>query len=225
VRAAPLAIALCLWLVPAATSAQSSDPVAAGIEVTIGVAWSGPIALAGPDALEADRNGSPYRLFAARSDLRPGPGLVTRIGVPLGARLQVEGAIGYSAPELVVQVSSDVEGAAALRLAETLRHIQLEAGLMVSLRRPRAADRSELFVTIGAGLFRELHEGQTLAVDGRAYFAGGGLKRRLRTRSDAWLKVAGLRVEARVIARTGGAATEDRARFAPAVAASLFLRF
>ena len=222
----PVPVILTVWAwLPLALHAQSTTPADGRVEVSVGTSWTGAIAFPVPDALEEDRDGNPFRLFAADSELRPAAGYGGRIALRLGGRLQVETGLSYSEPDLVVHASSDVEGAEALSITETISQFQIEAAMVAALTPWRPGQRNVPFVTAGAGHLRELHEGQTLVVSGRSYFLGGGMKRVLKIRQGSWLKAAGVRVDGRLVARSKGAGFDERVHLAPVFGGSLFVRF
>ena len=91
----------------------------------------------------------------------------------------------------------------------------------------RLGPRLVPFVTGGGGYLRQIHEGQTFIQTGRTYHLGGGIKVPLVSRAAAqtWVKQIGVRVDARALVQTAGVTLDDRAHIAPALAASLFVRF
>ena len=216
---------------PAAAYAQATPPDAARTEIAIGALWSAPIHFANADAVEHDRSGDPYRLFTARGQLRPAFGLAVRAARRVHGALQVEVAASYSVPRLSVAVSSDVEDAESISITERVTQIQVEGGIVAPFGWIHLGARTLPFVTAGAGYLRELHEGQTLGVTGRSYFAGGGLKHVFTadaasgTTGNATGTTMGLRIDARIVLRTNAVALDDHRHLAPVFGASLFLRF
>ncbi len=216
---------LCELLAPWSAHAQTTGSAEGRLEVAIGAAWTGPIAFSNPSANEHDRDGNPYRLFAADGTLRPAVSYDVRLGFPLTDRFHVEARASYGLPRLAVRASHDVEGTADADLTESVQQIQIDGGVVANLGKLSSGRPSVLFVTAGAGFLRERHEGQTLAVNGRSYFAGVGMKRLLKTTQRSTLKAVGVRVDARFVARTRGAAFDNGTHVTPAFAGSLFLRF
>jgi hypothetical protein len=204
--------------------AVHAQPAPGRVEVSVGWARTGAISFASPDALEEDRAGNPYILFTADSELRRAAGYGARIALRLGGRLHAETGISYSKPELVVRVGSDVEDAEAISITETISQLHVEAAILAELTPARPGRRTVPFVTAGAGYLRELHEGQTLVVDGRSYFLGAGVKRFLTIR-PGWLKAVGVRADGRIAIRSKGVAFDERVSLAPAFGGSLFVRF
>ena len=68
-------------------------------------------------------------------------------------------------PRTADAVTSDSEGAADVTVSEPLTQFQIEGGVMLQLDAV-AARALTLFVTVGAGYLRQLHEEQTLVETG-----------------------------------------------------------
>jgi hypothetical protein len=216
---------LCALLRPLPAHAQTAGVAGGRLEVAVGAAWTGPIAFSNPDANEYDRAGNPYRLFAAEGRLRPAVGYGVRLGFSLTDRFQLEAGASYARPSLAVRVSDDVEATTSADLTESVQQTQIEGGVVANLGGLASGRRTVLFVTAGLGYLRELHEAQTLAVNGRSYFAGMGVRRLLKTTQGSTLKAVGIRIDGRFVARTRGVAFDDGTHVTPAFAGSLFLRF
>ena len=216
----PVLVAVALLVSAAQAGAQTP---ASFFELTTGVWWSAPMGFSTPDALEVDRNGEPSRLFAAESGVDGAFGIGAAAAFRLTDRWQIEAGAIYSRPALSVQLSDDIEDAESATAEEDLHRIQIDAGVLVRLG--SAERRNQPFASAGVSYLRELHEGQTLADNGQAVFAGGGFKRVLRSKPDALVDVMGLRFEARLVVRTGGINLDDRTHVTAAAAAALFLRF
>lgn len=214
--------ALALW--PATARAQTAPP-GGRFEVAAGGLWIQGASVGGADATETAPDGSRFRLFASRGSLGPAAGLEGRVGVRLGTVLRVEGSGSFAKPDLRVRISSDVEGVSDLTLAETVSQWTIEAALVAYLARWRVGPRGVPFVSAGAGYLRQIHEGGTLAENGRTYRVGGGVDYPLARAGTGRLKSAGLRVDVRAAISTGGAGFDDRVRVAPVAGASLFVRF
>jgi hypothetical protein len=139
--------------------------------------------------------------------------------------LQLEGSASHSTPTRRTRIRSDAEGIPDITLAETVNQWTIEAALVAHLARWRFGTRSVPFLSVGAGYFRQLHEGATLVETGRTYQGGGGVSVLLKRTGERRLKSAGLRLGARGAVRTGGGRLENRVRIAPLVDVSLFLRY
>lgn len=232
--AACRAPAATCWVIGAAFSVLASWPVPARaqaappggrFEVAAGGLWVQGTSVGRADATETAPDGTRFRLFASRGSLGPAAGLEGRVGVRLSTILRLEGSGSFAKPDLRARISSDVEGISDLTLAETMSQWTIEAALVAYLARWHVGPRGVPFVSAGAGYLRQIHEGGTLAENGRTYRVGGGVDYPLTRPRSGRLKSAGLRVEVRAAIRTGGASFDDRVRIAPAAGASLFVRF
>ena len=72
---------------------------------------------------------------------------------------------------------------------------------------------------------RRLHEGETLADNGRAYYIGGGVTYPFRQMQDSGGKAAGVRIDGRACIVSGRLSFDGSSHVSPAVTASLFVRF
>jgi hypothetical protein len=194
-------------------------------EVAAGGLWAAPVSMGAADATETAPNGTRFRLFSSESSLASAIGLEGRVGVRLTRALQLEGAASHAAPTLRTRIRSDAEGIPDLTLAETVNQWTIEAALVAHLARWRFGTRSVPFLSVGVGYLRQLHEGGTLVETGRTYQGGGGVSVLLKRAGERRLKSAGLRIGARGAVRTGGRSFDDRARVAPLVDVSMFLRY
>jgi hypothetical protein len=90
----------------------------------------------------------------------------------------------------------------------------------------RRSPRLRPYLAGGVAYLRQLHEGDTLAVTGRMIDFGGGVKYLFGARpAKSRIRTFGLRGDARLVATTKGVGFTDKARYAPSVGASLFVRF
>ena len=86
------------------------------------------------------------------------------------------------------------------------------------------------FVIGSVAYLRQLHDSDTLAVNGQLFEVGGGVKYALITRpvvprAKTRLHALGVRVDARLQARRRGAAFDADVHYGPAAGAALFFRF
>lgn len=212
---------LAILAMPAFTVAQEA---AGRLELAAGLAWRGGVSLGQRDALETANGGGTYRLFSSATDIGSAPGVEARLGVALSPRIDVEAFASYARPALRTALTGDVEGAASITASETLEQIVVGGGVVVALR-SRIGRRLVPFAAVNAGLLRELHQGQTLIDNGKTIDAGAGVKLYLRSRPGGAVKAAGVRLDARVAARTGGVAFDNTWHLSPSASASLFVRF
>jgi hypothetical protein len=130
-----------------------------------------------------------------------------------------------SHPDLRTSISADAEDAPPITIAERIDQYGIDAGVVVMLSELSLGGRTVPFVAAGAGYLRQLHEGQTVVEQGRAYHAGGGVKHWLLSRDTGWISAAGMRADARVYLMSGGIAFEDRLRPHLAISGSVFVAF
>jgi len=207
----------------AAAPARAQDAVSGRYEIAAGVTWTGSMSLGAAAAAETAPSGR-FTLFSTSTEVSSAAGVETRVGVRLTPRFAVEASASYSRPVIRTAVSGDVENAAPLTATDTLRQISVDGALVVDLTREERVRRASPFIVAGAGYLRELHEGDTLAVNGQRYFAGGGIKWLLMS-SPHKLKGLGLRADARALLQRKGAAFDERVHTSPSVTASIFARF
>ncbi len=195
-------------------------------EVAAGALWGAPVSMGSADATETTGNGMPFRLFSSESSLGSAVGPEARIGVRVGRGLQLEGSASHAKPTRRTRIRWDAEGIPDVTLAETVNRWTIDGALVTSLARWRFGTRTVPFLSVGAGYFRELHEGEALVETGVTYQGGGGVNITLTQRTGAQrLKSAGVRVGARAVVRPGGGILEDPVRVAPIADVSLYLRY
>jgi hypothetical protein len=221
-KSLPVAVTLVALAATAAT-AQPAAPAGA-IEVGGGLLWRGETAFGSSDAALTTGTGSAFRLFSTSSTLASRAGLEGRVGFPVWRALEAEAFGSFARPTLRTTVANDVEGAADVTALETVTQYTVGGGLLWYLPTHRQA-RLRPFVVGGAAYLRELHASKTLAVSGQTYRGGVGVKYFLRERRSAKGSSLGLRGDAMIEARRKGTAFDDAARYHPALAASLFVRF
>lgn len=212
-------------LVLGASPVRAQAPLPGRVEVAAGALWVARQAMGSTDASETSADGTRFRLFASDSSLAAGVGIEGRIGVRLTRVLQLDASATYAKLELRSRITSDVEGIPDITLTEAVTQWTVEGAVVAHLARWRLGASGVPFLSAGAGYLRELHEGGTLAETGRRYHVGGGINYLLTRRDERRLKSTGLRVDARAVLRTGGVSFTDGAQVAPALGASLFLRF
>ena len=169
---------------------------------------------------------APYTLFddgePARARRSAAEG---RVGFHVTRTFAIEGAFVFSRPSLETAVSGDAEDVPAITATEQLSQFLVDVSAVLHLTGARLG-RAVPFVLGGAGYLRELHEGDVLAETGHTWHVGGGLKMPLVVRRG-FVRALGLRLDARVYFRQGGADLDEHepTRAAAAGGASLFLEF
>jgi hypothetical protein len=206
-----------------AAPARAQDAARGRFEIAAGVTWTGSMSLGTPAATETAPSGR-FTLFSTSTGLSSATGVEARVGVRLTPRVLVEASSAYSRPVLRAAVSGDVENGAPLTATDTLRQITVDGALVIDVMREERVHRASPFIIAGAGYLRQLHEGDTLAVNGQRYFAGGGVKLLLMSRAHK-LKGVGLRADARALVQRHGASFDERVHTSPLLSASVFLRF
>jgi hypothetical protein len=204
--------------------AQSSGQAVAGAwEAAFGIAWIGTSPSGTIDATLTGPTGDRVRLFSTSTELASTPALDARFGRRITRVIQGEVSASYARPELQTKLSADAEGGPDAVASESLRQIAILGGVVAWL--PRFASVRP-FVAGGGGYLRELHEGDTLAQGGGAYYAGGGIAIALGESSrPRKVKAVGVRVDGRALFRSGPLAIDGQTHAAPALTASLFARF
>jgi hypothetical protein len=227
-RAALIAALVCAHLLPGSPAAaqSGSEPAAGRIEIAAGPWWMGASSVGARDATLTAPNGGPFRLFSTSSELASASGVELRVATRVAPFLDAEVVASYGVPRLTTSVSADTENGPATTASEPIRQIAIEGAAVIYVAR-RPGPRLVPFVTAGGGYLRQIHEMQTVIESGHIYHLGGGIKVPLLSRAAAqmWVKQVGVRLDARAVVRTAGVTLDGRAHIAPALAASLFVRF
>jgi hypothetical protein len=155
-----------------------------------------------------------FELFSADGRSKGFPGAHARVGLYLTRALSVEGGVRFARPELAYELSGDAESAEDERAVEVLSHYVFEGSVLLHfVNSTFAGGRAVPFVSAGGGHLRELHEGSQLVETGTEIHGTAGLK--------YWFgsgrRRLGLRMEAGVSSRTGGADGVDSRRTVPIV--------
>lgn len=219
-----LTVLAAALLTPAVAHAQpaSSGP----FELSFEAGWTASTGLDSQDATEKRPSGGTLQLFAVDTSLEGVFSYGPRISARLTDALRVEGAGSIGRGGVKVDITDDFESANDVTIGEDVKQLLLEAGIIYQLTGTHSAARTQLFVSGGAGFFWDVHEGDTVSETGQLGYFGGGFKHALMLRTQrATFKAMGLRVDARLILRTGGAATDDDVHTVPALTAGLFVRF
>lgn len=215
---AAVLLASGLFAVPA--DAQSP---AGALEIGVGVRRSGEVALGSADANETNPSGGSFRLFQSESRLEEINALEARIGLRLTPSVQIEAAGSFGESELVVRLTSDVEGIPDVSATESIQRFTVEGAVTLDVL--ARSSRAQPFVTLGGGYVRDLHDGQTLVEGGAIGYIGGGVNLTLRSRPAAAMKAIGVRLDGRGVFGFRGIGFDDDIHTTYAIGASLFLRF
>jgi hypothetical protein len=228
-RAGPLlALLVCACVQQASLAAAQTvrGPIGGRIEVAVGASRIGAGSVGARDATLTAADGSRFRLFSTSSELASASGVELRLGARVAPVLDVEIVASYAVPRLTTSVTADAEAGAAATASESIGQITIGGAAVIYLPR-RLGPRVVPFVAAGGGYIQQLHERQTLIQRGRMFHLGGGVKVPLASRAARQnrVKQIGVRVDAGALVRTAGVTVDDRAHVAPALAASLFVRF
>lgn len=223
--------AACLLTLIAAAPSFAQGGVPGRFEYGGGLIWLGSGSLGSRDANETTPTGSTSRLFSTSTTIASAPGVEGHIGFGVSPRFEVEAFASVAKPPLRTVVSNDIESPTGVTAVETVTQYLFGGGVVwytparsnrnVSPRAPQLRP----FLTAGAAYTRQLHESNTLAVTGQMFYGGAGVKYFFRSRTTKGFKGFGLRGEARIAAYRQGVALEDRIRYSPVLAASVFARF
>jgi hypothetical protein len=216
------AVATFLAAVVFASPAEAQTS-AGEIEIGVGVRRSGALALGSADANETTSSGGSFRLFRSESRLEEINAVEARIGIRLTPAVQIEATGSYGESDLVVRLSSDVEGIPDVSASEAIQRFTVEGALTLDVI--GQSRRARPFVAIGGGYVRDVHDGQTLVESGAIGYMGGGLNLTLRSSPAAAMKAAGVRLDGRVVFGWRGVGFDDDAHTTYAVGASMFMRF
>jgi hypothetical protein len=202
-----------------ATSASPGHPV----QLSVGGLVFGETSFDSIDAEYITNTGGRLTIFRTENALRPGFGLELHLGVGLTRALEVEATGSWARADLRSRIVDDVEGVGPTVIKERVNRFGIEgAALWVFSRRGKAA----WFARGSAGWVRELTGNDSLVEDGVAGSVGGGMKYLWNQAADGGFRIAGFRVEGRVLAHKGGVAIgPDRVRWTPAAAGSLIMGF
>jgi len=224
-----LLVLLALAVLAAPTAAQSRPPARPAaprrVELGVGGGLAGGLSLGTRDAslLSNNASGSPFRLFATDTRLSPAGVVEGRVGYRLTPRLMLEAALTVGWPRLTTALSADAESAPSVDATENLTEYVVTGG---AVWRFAAGSRRRWtpFVSGGAGVARDVHDGQSLIESGVDSYVGGGLIYPLGSSRTAAPR-SGLRLDARLHLLSGGIA--EGAGLSPrgAITGSIFVTF
>ena len=217
------ALACCAWIAggAAVARAQTVPAGSARFELSGGVAWTGTTSLGDRPATLTPLSGDRFRLFTTSNELASAPGIEAGFALAVSPSLDVFAAASYGRPSLRTEVGADVEGAGEVTIEDRVQQLSIAGGIRWHLRRRIAGGAPVL--EGGCGYLRELHAGDTLAVNGQTCYGGAGLDFMLN--SSASRRRVGIRAEARALVRTRGVAFDNGTHVTPVAAASVFVRF
>jgi len=226
----PLGLSLALTLIGMAgrpAFAQTAAPSVPRFEAAAGAQFVGSSSLGSREANLTTPTGGMLRFFSTSSTLRPAAGFEGRLGVRVARSLDVEAFGAYSKPSLQTHIANDFENAAATDASETVKQYVVGGSVLWYL--PRKGEPAlRLFAIGGAAFLRQLHNGNTYAVNGRQFEFGAGVKYPLattRSKKNNRVRIFGIRADGRVQVRVDGATLDGSAHTGPALSAMGFIRF
>ena len=228
-----LRLGLCVTfasaVLPASVAAQiyigQDIPRRGKVEISGGIVWSGGYDVGSASAEETRNTGTgtgPFVLFSASSEADPSVGLQGRLGVYLARSVSVEGGVFVARPDISTRLSGDAESAPDLTATETLTRLIIDGSVLFHLTGASfGGGKGMPFVIGGGGYLRDAHEKNEVIETGHEFHVGGGL--------HYWFGQGkhrfGVRADAAVSWRTGGADSADTTRTVPMAAGSIAYLF
>lgn len=210
------ALLLPVW--PAAAQARKGS-----WEIAPGAIWFGGADLGRSVATLEQPGGGEFVLFETETRLEDAFGPAVTLSVYLAPRLAVEAGFSYARPDMSTRVTDDAEGAEPVTATIGLQQYLIEGNVRWYLARSRAGWRP--FIRAGGGYLRQLDDSSAHVETGRSGQAGLGFERAFRERDAGRLRRVGLRLDARVLARSGGFDVDDSLRIGFSAGALLFVGF
>jgi hypothetical protein len=216
-------LAAMLLLSPDPGFAQAAGSGGHPIQISVGGLVFGETSFGTIDAEYITNTGGRLLVFRTENAVRPGFGLELHLGLGLTPALEIEGTGSWARADLRSRIVDDVEGADATVAKEPLNRFGIEGAVLWYFSR---RGKVSWFARGSAGWMRDLTGNDSLVEDGFAGSVGGGMKYLWNQAADGGFRVAGFRVEGRVLAHKGGVSIgEDRVRWTPAAAGSLIFGF
>ena len=226
-----MAFDLFVWFVLAAGAQTKPAPPPSArkpsvprLDISIGSGFVGGSGLDSADADLRGRSGEPFQLITTTSRIGSSLPLEVRLGWRLNPRYTLEIRGAWSRPELRTSIAGDIEGAAALTVAETVDLYSLDLNVVrfFTRSRPRALTP---YVSGGAGYVGAVHEGLTLLENGFSYGGGGGIKYPFAIRSQGRVNEIGVRADGTLGILNGGLVTGNGPTPRFAATGALYLTF
>ncbi|MDQ3171281.1 MAG: hypothetical protein M3Q55_14190 [Acidobacteriota bacterium] len=206
-------------------SVSTADAQARGKswEAAAGVAWFGGIGLGESVATLERPGGGTFELFRTETSQDQGLGVAASVSFYPAPRLAVEAGFSYARPAVSTLVTADAESAAAVTSTVGLQQYLVEGSARWYFG--RAFGKFRPFARAGGGWMRQLDEHSAHVENGAAFHAGAGVDRAFVERSAGKVKRIGLRIDARVMGRTGGIDVGDKVRTGVTAGALVFFGF
>lgn len=149
-----------------------------------------------------------YRLFSTDTTFRPAPVADVRFSGIVTARLAVEGQVLFGKPELQTVITNDIESAPDVTVSERLTQVLLAGGVRVRLDSSRRQSRTMPYVSGGAGILRQVHEGGVGTERSPVFYVGGGVRHALGGGRGRPART-GVRADAQLLMVKGGLKLDD----------------
>jgi hypothetical protein len=219
-------LTLAVWAALASdAAAQAADVLPGRWEAAFGGRLTAAAALGATDATLTNSAGDDFTFFSTVSRMDSTRALEARLGVMVARRLQLEASASFGTSFVRTRIGSDSEGIPDASAIESVKELTVEGAVVWYLARAGSDARVVPLLWAGGGFLGHLHEERLLMERGAILQSGAGIDLVLSRRPQSGLKAVGVRIDGRGIVRVGAAATDRRARIAPAAAASLFVRF
>lgn len=211
---------LLLLLAAAPASAQARKH---SWEAAAGAVWFSGANLGTAEATLETPGGGDFVLFRTETSLDAGVGAAAALSFFATERLAIEAGFSYARPGVSTRVTGDAEDAAAVTSTIGLQQYLIEGSARWYFA--RSFGKLRPFVRAGGGYLRQLDEQSALVETGRAFHAGAGIDRAFVERGDGRVRRIGFRLDARLVARSGGIDVEDATRLGGAANALIFFGF
>lgn len=216
----PLGLAILLVLLAAPASAQARK---GSWEAAAGAVWFSGADLGTADATLETPDGGEFVLFRTETSLDAGAGAAAAVTFFATGRLAIEAGFSYARPGVSTRVTGDAEDGDAVTASIGLQQYVIEGSARWYLA--RAFGKMRPFLRAGAGYMRQLDEQSAHVETGRALHAGAGVDRAFVERGEGRVRRIGVRLDARLIARSGGIGVDGATRIGGAAGAVIFVGF
>lgn len=213
-----LAVLFLLLATPASAQARKGS-----WEAAAGAVWFSGADLGTSAATLETPGGGEFVLFRTETSLDPGPGAAATVTFFATGRLAIEAGFSYTRPGVSTRVIDDAEDGAAVTASIGLQQYLIEGSARWYLA--RSFGKMRPFLRAGTGYMRQLDEQSAHVETGRAFHAGAGVDRAFVERAQGRVRRIGIRLEARIVARSGGIDVDDATRLGGAVGAVMFFGF
>jgi outer membrane protein W len=214
---------LALLFIGMASAPAAAQARKGSWEAAAGVVWFSGAELGTSEATLETPGGGEFVLFRTATSLDAGVGAAAALTFFATERLAIEAGFSYARPGVSTRVTDDAEDGAAVTSSIGLQQYLIEGSARWYLARSFRTLRP--FVRAGGGYLRQLDEQNAHVETGRAFHLGAGADRTFVERGQGRVRRMGMRLDARLVARSGGIGIDDGTRLGAAVNAFLFAGF